>query len=198
VPSWHFSDRGDEFTVQGAWPDRPWVNYLTNGRFFALVSQAGGGFAFYLDPLHHQVTRREQDMLISDQPGFLLYLAVDDAGGERLWSFAERPPASDAVGLRATHGFGYTQLRSRWSDIEASVRFFVPLDADALVWRITASNVGEERRRVRLIAYQEWQPGSGAIDGVARRFDSFFKPRLLAGRRCIGPAAGVGTSRTAG
>ena len=67
MADWTYSKDNREFLIHTPYTPRPWINYLTNGRCFALVSQTGGGFSFYADPSHHVITRREQDMLLNDR-----------------------------------------------------------------------------------------------------------------------------------
>ena len=47
----YFSDKGDEFIVTRYDTPLPWINYLSNGNYCALVSSTGGGFSFYKS--HH-------------------------------------------------------------------------------------------------------------------------------------------------
>ncbi|MCC5843427.1 MAG: hypothetical protein JJU05_04170 [Verrucomicrobia bacterium] len=47
----------------------PWINYLTNGRFHAFVSQAGGGFAWFGSAVTRRLTRYRQYNLPIDSPG---------------------------------------------------------------------------------------------------------------------------------
>ena len=35
----------------------PWINYLSNGRMHAFVSQAGGGMTWWLSPMMFRLTR---------------------------------------------------------------------------------------------------------------------------------------------
>ena len=169
---WSFADDG-EFIVQTPYTPRPWINYLTNGRYFALVSQTGGGFSFYLDPSHHVLTRREQDMLLNDRPGRFVYVQDLDEG--TVWNVGGNPYLTPLDAFSCRHGFGHTEIRSRRQDVEASVEFFVPQEADAEVWCLGLQNTGRRARRLRVWAYQEWLLGAGSVDPVARRFDSFFK-----------------------
>jgi cellobiose phosphorylase len=52
---YHFHERGITITR----PDMPsaWINYLSNGRMHAFVSQAGGGFCWWKSHLLFRLTR---------------------------------------------------------------------------------------------------------------------------------------------
>ncbi|MHC4176693.1 MAG: GH36-type glycosyl hydrolase domain-containing protein [Planctomycetota bacterium] len=168
MADWSFSKDNREFVIHTPYTPRPWINYLTNGRY-----QTGGGFSFYLDPSHHVITRREQDMLLNDRPGRFIF--IQDLQDNTVWNVGGNPCLTPLEQYTCRHGFGYTEIRSRHRDVVAGVEFFVPLEADAEVWRMHVENAGTEPRELRVLAYQEWLLGNGLVDPVARRFDSFFK-----------------------
>ena len=173
MEQWTFSSDGRKFFVRTPYTPRPWINYLTNSRYFALVSQTGGGFSFYLDPSHHVVTRREQDLLLNDRPGRFVFLQDVQTG--EVWNVGGNPCRSPLDEFECCHTFGLTRLWSKRRGVEASVEFFVPLEDDCEVWKLTVSNHDEKPRTLRVLAYQEWLLGNSIVDPVARRFDCFFK-----------------------
>ena len=52
----------------------PWVNFLTNSRLSAMVSQAGGGYLWYKEPTKFRITRYRYNTLPTDTPGFYVYI----------------------------------------------------------------------------------------------------------------------------
>ncbi len=173
MTEWTFTEDGSEFVLHTPYPPRPWVNYLTNSRYFALVSQTGGGFSFLLDPSHHVVTRREQDLLLNDRPGRFIF--IQDVLTGEYWNVGGSPSRRPLDQFRCRHGFGVTEIQSTCDGVEASVEFFVPLPFDCEVWCLRFRNVGQSGRTLRILAYQEWLLGNSLVDPVARRFDCFFK-----------------------
>jgi len=170
---WTFSEDAREFLIRTPYTPRPWINYLTNGRYCALVSQTGGGFSFFLDPSHHVITRREQDALLNDRPGRFVF--VQDLDDMAFWNVGGNPCPEPLDEFACRHGFGYTEIGSKRGDVEAAVEFFVPPETDAEIWRLRFENHGTRARRLRVVAYQEFVLGNSLIDPIARRFDSFFK-----------------------
>jgi len=67
---------------------QPWINYLSNGRFHAFTSQAGGGFAWWKSPVTFRLTRYRQYNLPIDSPGFYVYVRHPDG---TVWSPTFRP-----------------------------------------------------------------------------------------------------------
>jgi len=45
----HFSEDNLEYIITDPKIPQSWINYLTNDKYCALVSQTGGGFSFYQD-----------------------------------------------------------------------------------------------------------------------------------------------------
>ena len=64
-----FDSSTHEFVITSQVTPRPWINYLSNGEYCAIISQAAGGFSFYLDPAHHRITRWAPANYLCDRPG---------------------------------------------------------------------------------------------------------------------------------
>ena len=45
-----FRDNQKEIMINKYDTPTPWINYLSNGTFHTIISQAGGGVAFYKSP----------------------------------------------------------------------------------------------------------------------------------------------------
>ena len=75
-----FSEAGDEYVVTRHDTPMPWVNYLSNGDYCAIVSSTGGGFSFHKSHHANMVLRREQRSLLTDRPGRYVYVRDRDSG----------------------------------------------------------------------------------------------------------------------
>lgn len=172
---WHFSEEHNTFLIHTPFTPRPWINYLTNGDYFALTSQTGGGFSFFLDPLHHALTRREQDLLLNDRPGRFVFIQDLDKSEIGYWNIGGNPSSTSLDKFTCSHGFGYTRIESSYRGIDSSQTMFVCTDENAEVWSLSFTNNNDRPRSLRILAYLEWMLGNSIVDPVARRFDSFFK-----------------------
>ncbi len=170
---WYFSEDNNEFVICTPHTKRPWINYLTNGRYFALTSQTGGGYSFFIDPLHHVITRREQDMILNDRPGRFIF--VQDLEDGAYWNVGGNPSAAKLDQFICRHGFGYTIIDSSYRKIRSTQEMFVLQNADAEVWFLRFQNKGAKQRNLRIFAYVEWLLGNSTGDPIARTFDCFFK-----------------------
>src|SRR5688572_17743178 len=61
----------------------PWINYLSNGKLHAFVSQAAGGFLWWKHSSKCRLTRYRMNSLPIDSPGFYIYIRHKDG---RVWS----------------------------------------------------------------------------------------------------------------
>lgn len=132
---------------------QPWINYLSNGRLHAFVSQAGGGCAWWKSPLKNRITRYRQYNLPIDSPGFAVYLREPDGS---VWSPSWRPVESELSDWRAEHEPGLTRFVARRGAVTAILELFIAPDTDALVWDLRLSNSGREMLKVDVFAYVEF------------------------------------------
>ena len=80
----------------------PWINYLSNGRMHAFVSQAGGGMTWWLTPMLFRISRYRFYNLPIDSPGFYVYIRMlwylasqqfeDGHSVHTAWPEENRPP----------------------------------------------------------------------------------------------------------
>ena len=132
----------------------PWINYLSNGTLHAILSQAGGGFAFYRSPQIWRMTRYRFFHLPTDRPGPYIY--IQDAEDGTTWCPSYEPAPVHPTTWQATHGLGYTRFQASHAGLEADLTYFVGDQADALIWHLVVKNAGASTRRVRLYAYVEF------------------------------------------
>lgn len=157
-----FSESGDEFVITRPDTPRPWINYLTNGKFCVLLSQCGGGFSFLKDSSVNRLTRWQSQNYMSDTPGFFLYLRDEKSGS--YWNANHRPVGrSDSFECR--HGLGYSVLTSSQDKIATKMTYFVPSNGDGvLVWRIAVTNQDKTERRLKAYDAVEWMLGDWAAE----------------------------------
>ncbi|HEY4694987.1 MAG TPA: glycosyl transferase family 36 [Candidatus Nanoarchaeia archaeon] len=169
----YFSPDGKEYIITRPDTPRPWINYLTNGKFTSLCSATGGGFSFYIDPSFNRITRGiPGETTLSDRPGRYLYVRDNDSG--EYWSVNWQPVMKEADFWEARIGLGYNKISSINSQIQIDVTYFVPLDDNLEVWDIKVKNLSEKKRNISIISYVEWVLGGFSKDLTDRNFDSFF------------------------
>ena len=168
----HFSEDGREFIVDNVATPAPWINYIYNGRYFATVSNNGGGISYFGNPLHGRITRYRINDVPPDRPGKYIY--VRDRDTKEVWSLTWQPVGRDREAYRVTHGFGYTKASAAVEDIASEVCFFVPPEDDVEIWKATLLNQSDRPRRLSLYAYVEFALGHGHVDLINQCDDQHF------------------------
>ena len=71
---YQFNDNRKEVSFDKSNTPTPWMNYLSNGEFTAMISQAGGGVAFYKSPQIWRINHYRFFHLPTDRSGFYTYI----------------------------------------------------------------------------------------------------------------------------
>ena len=130
----------------------PWINYLSNGRMHAFVSQAGGGMSWWLSPMVFRISRYRFYNLPKDSPGFYIYIRMEDGS---VWSPAFRP-SETAVDMReSAHAPGYSTFTAKKSGLLATLKLFMAPDSDTLIWDLKVKNENGENISFDVFAYVE-------------------------------------------
>lgn len=75
------------------------MNYLTNGTFHTMISQAGGGVAFYKSPQIWRINHYRFFHLPTDRSGFYTYIK----DGEDIWCPTSEPTPCKPDEWSSTH-----------------------------------------------------------------------------------------------
>jgi cellobiose phosphorylase len=154
----HFDDSRREYVITRPDTPLPWINYLGSGDFLALISQTGGGYAFYQDARLRRLTRFRYNNVPPDTGSRFLYLRDDQADGDDayLWSPTGQPVRRRLDAFECRHGFGYSRITSQLAGIACESLFLVPLDENAEIWRIAVTNLRPDRAHLSLVAAVEF------------------------------------------
>lgn len=130
----------------------PWINYLSNGRLHAFVSQAGGGFAWWKTPITYRLMHYRYQTVPMDSPGFYTY--IREADGSH-WSPTFRPSETPLDTWRAEHGPGISTFTGERRGITARLSLYCAWDFDAILYDLELSNASGETRSLDVFAYAE-------------------------------------------
>jgi cellobiose phosphorylase len=155
----HYDEKRREYVITRPDTPTPWFNFIGEGRYGGIVSNAAGGYAFDRDPKSRRVSRYRYNGVPADQPGRYVYLRDMETGDA--WSPTWQPTprvALDAYECR--HGAGYTTIRSSRRGVTASLLYFVPPAPEdescpCELWVLRVRNDGRKRRRLRSFSYIE-------------------------------------------
>jgi len=172
----YFSRDDKEYVIVRPDTPTPWINYLSNSEYCAIISNTAGGYSFHIDPRDRRILRYRYNNLPVDRPGRYIYIRDNKTG--KYWSPTWQPVLKELSAYECRHGLGYTKISSSYSDIEAEVTYFVPLDENLEIWMLTLKNASSEEKELSVFSYAEfclWQAFNDLTDlqcsqglGVAR------------------------------
>ncbi len=130
----------------------PWINYLSNGRLHAFVSQAGGGLAWWKSPITYRMTHYRYQNVPMDGPGFYTYVREKDGSH---WSPTFRPSATPLDDWHAEHHPGWSCFEGTKNGVTVRLRLFCAMDTDALCYDLEVINRSGETKELDLFAYAD-------------------------------------------
>jgi cellobiose phosphorylase len=151
----HFSEDNKEYVITRPDTPTPWINYLGNSEYCAMISNTAGGYSFHLDPRNRRITRYRYNNMPTDRPGRYIYIRDSNTG--EYWSPTWQPTLSKLDSYECRHGLGYTKFSSSISEIETKVTYFVPPDNNLEIWKITLRNTSlSQDRWLKVFSYCEF------------------------------------------
>ncbi len=127
----------------------PWMNYLSNGTFHAMISQAGGGVAFYKSPQIWRINHYRFFHLPTDRSGFYTY--IKDGG--TFFCPTNEPVKNKPDQWNCVHGMGYTQFHSVKNGLTADAKYFIGKQENALIYELKLT--AETDRHIQIFPYVE-------------------------------------------
>jgi cyclic beta-1,2-glucan synthetase len=146
----------------------PHVHVLSNGRYSALVTGAGGGYSRWRDV---DLTRWRIDTTL-DNWGTWIYVQDRDSG--EFWSASHQPTGMLSESQEALFFAHKAEFGRRDRDISLRMEITVPPDDDVEVRRITLVNHGDRLHRLTLTSYGEVVLASQDVDRRHPAFNKLF------------------------
>ena len=148
----HFDDINKEYVITTPQTPLPWINYLGCESFFRLISNTGGGYAFYKDAKLMRLTRYRYNNAPLDSNGHYFY--IKDGG--TMWNPGWQPSQVSLDSYECRHGLGYTIYKGAKNGIEASVTALVPIGANCELSKLTLTNQSDETKSFSVYSYVEF------------------------------------------
>jgi cyclic beta-1,2-glucan synthetase len=155
-------------------PKRPWINVLSNPRFGAQISEAGGGYTWAVNSRLNQITGWSNDP-VADPPSE--WFLLQDRKTLEVWSVTPSAWGDERLNYRVAHGQGYSVIRHRRGDIEVSAAWCVDVRSSVKQVRIGIVNRGHRSVQLRVIGIAEWVMGANRSDRGSVR-TAHFSQRL--------------------
>ncbi len=146
---YHFNNAKKEISFDRYNTPTPWMNYLSNGTFHTMMSQAGGGVAFYKSPQIWRINHYRFFHLPTDRSGFYTYIK----DGSTYWCPTNEPCKDKPDTWKSTHGMGYTRFEARKNGIDVTATYFVGKYENALLWNLKIKS--DKDKKITLFPYVE-------------------------------------------
>jgi len=127
----------------------PWMNYLSNGTFHTMISQAGGGVAFYKSPQIWRINHYRFFHLPTDRSGFYTYIK----DGDTFWCPTNEPCRDKPDEWSSTHGMGYTRFNAKHNGVSAKATYFVGEYENCLIWNLKIKS--DTAKKIKLFPFVE-------------------------------------------
>lgn len=153
----YFSKDGTEFIITNPITPRPWINYLTNEDYCAIISHNAGGYSFYRDCRSDRILRWSPENWHFDRPGRYVY--VRDKDTKKYWSASYQPMRMKPQFYESRHGLGYTMTNTTYNGVNIEITFFVPVHDTCEIWMVKVTNKTDRKKNLELFPYAEWLLG---------------------------------------
>jgi cellobiose phosphorylase len=150
----YFNDSEKEVCLKRHDTPMPWINYLSNGTFHTMISQAGGGVAFYKSPQIWRISRYRFFHLPTDRSGPYIY--IKDAENGEYWCPTYEPVQTRPEKWESRHGMGYTCFNAERNGVSADLVYFVGKYENSLIWNLKLKNNSAKIKNFSIFAYVEF------------------------------------------
>ncbi len=151
----YFSKDNREYVITRPDTPTPWINYLGNSEYCAMISNTAGGYSFHIDPRNRRITRYRYNNMPVDRPGRYIYIRDSKTGA--YWSPTWQPTLSKLDSYECRHGLGYSKFSSSFEEIDAEVTYFVPNDNNLEIWVLKLKNTSlSQDRLLKTFSYSEF------------------------------------------
>ncbi len=146
----------------------PHSHFLSNGRYTAALTHAGGGFSSWRELA---VTRQREDRT-SDAGAQYIYLRDPRSG--QVWSPTYLPICSEPDEFEATLELDKVTYRRRDGDFETQLQIAVSPEDDVEVRRLSVTNRSDRAREIEVTSYAEIVLGRPEDDLAHPAFGKLF------------------------
>jgi len=154
----HFSEDGYEYIISEPLTPRPWINYLTNNDYCAVISSTAGGYSFYKDSRTERLLAWHGKNLFSGRPGRYVY--IRDTETEEVWSPTWEPVRKKLNQFECRVGIGYQVIESKFKNIATEITYFVPRKESCELIIVKIKNESNKEKKLNIFGYVEWLIGN--------------------------------------
>lgn len=148
----YFDDSKKEYVVTNAQTPNPWTNYLGNREFYSVISNTSGGYCFLKDSSLRRILKHSNECIPLDNSGRYFFIRENDD----FWSPGWKPVKRGLTEYQCRHGMGYTIIKGVRNGLAVETLYFVPLNNNCEIHRLTITNNTEKAKKITLFSYLEF------------------------------------------
>ena len=145
-----FDDANKEIIFHRHDMPSPWMNYLTNGTMFTMMSHAGGNLSWYKSPQCWRIGRYNFYNLPVDVCGMFIYIKDLETGA--VWNPSIIPTDTKLDSWKSAHGLGYTRFEAEKDGVKVHLTCFIGED-NVLVYNMKITSKTD--KKIQVFACQE-------------------------------------------
>lgn len=150
----YFDDINKEYVITKPDTPAPWVNYLGDTNYGAIISNNAGGYSFEKSGANGRILRYQFNSF--DEPGRYIYIKDDETND--YWSTSWGPVHKDLDKYisEVRHGTAYSVFNSEYNSIKTSATYYVPLNKKYEVWYLKVTNNSSTTKKLTVTGYCEF------------------------------------------
>ncbi|MDE5946972.1 MAG: N,N'-diacetylchitobiose phosphorylase [Oscillospiraceae bacterium] len=150
-----FDLENKEYVITRPDTPAPWVNYLGDPEYGAIISNNAAGYSFVKSGANGRISRFRFNSNMA-LPGRYIYIRDNDAND--YWSASWQPVGKplDKYKSECRHGTAYTIISSEYNDIKSETSYYVPYGKTYEVWRTKITNNSNSTRNLSVFGFVEF------------------------------------------
>ena len=148
----YFDDSNKEYVIKRPDTPYPWINYLGMKNYYSLISNTAGGYSFYKDASKRRITRYRYNNIPKDMDGKYYFIYEDGDYWNPMWF----PTRKKLDFYQCRHGLGYTTIQGIKNNLDCKIDYFVPVEDDCEIHRVTIENKSNIVRNIKIFSYIEF------------------------------------------
>ena len=151
----HFDLENKEYIIDRPDTPSPWVNYLGDPEYGAIISNNAAGYSFVKSGANGRISRFRFNTNMA-LPGRYIY--IRDNENSDYWSCSWQPVAKplDKYKCVCRHGTAYTIISSEYNKIASEVSYYVPKGKTYEVWRVKITNNSDCDKNLSAFGFVEF------------------------------------------
>ena len=147
----YFDDKNKEYIITNPATPAPWVNYLGDPNYGAIISNNAGGYSFEKSGANGRLLRYVFNSF--DEPGRYIY--VRDNKTKDYFSTTWGPVHKDLKKYKneCHHGTAYSTFITKYSGIKTETTYYVPLNCQYEVWYLKVTNNSKNNKKTIYILF---------------------------------------------